>query len=175
MAVPGSDLPEAGRPRPGIREILRPRPDEEAERSGIPAAALMIGPTLVIAGIATTFFIPPVAFVLLILGPGVLSLAWLPGGSATLARRVAIATAIVLGLAVGALGLLANRCAADPAVVGVAGAAFAIVTFLVAVGAGRAAAMGGQRVTAVLAAGAVAFVGLGATLYFVISNVFVLC
>lgn len=175
MSGPGSDPPEARGSRPDIREVLRPRPDEEAERSGTPAAALVIGPTLVVAGIATTFLIPPVAFVLLVLGPGVLSLGWLPGGSPGRARRVAIATAVVLGLAVGALGLLANRCAADPAIVGVAGFALSTIAFLLAVGVGRSAAIGGRRALAILGAGAVAFIGFGVTLSFVISKVFVLC
>ena len=175
MSADGPGLPEAEGPRPDIREILRHRPDEDSGRGGAQTAAIVIGPTLVVAGIATTFFLPPVAFVLLILGPGVLSLGWLPGASPDRARIVAIGTAIVLGVAVGALGLLANRCAADPAIVGVAGFALSTSAFLLATGVGRAAAVGGHLVAAILGAGAVAFIGFGMTLYFVITQVFVLC
>jgi hypothetical protein len=175
MSAHGSDLPEAKGSKPDIGEILRPRPDEAQERGAAAEAALFVGPVLVVAAIGTVFVAFPLAIGLLVLAPGVLSLGWLPGAPPRRAPVVAATTALILGLAVGALGLLANRCAADPAYVGVAGGTLMAVAFLAATAVGRVAAIAGHRLTAILAAGAVGAVGFGLTLAFVITKVFVLC
>ena len=175
MSALGSDLPKAGRSKPDIAEILRPRPDEEADQSGTAGAALVAAPVLVIGAIALTFIAFPIAIVLLVLAPGVASLGWLPGASSKRAGGVALATAITIGVAVALLGFQANRCVADPASVGLTGGTFMAGSFVVATAVGRAAAMDGHRMTPILAAGAVALLGFGGTLAFVITNVFALC
>jgi hypothetical protein len=163
--------------------MLGSHPGEDVERKGdgIAAAALLIGPALAL-GPVVTFFVPlfgeywalaDIAF--LALAPAVLSLAWRPGASRNRARWATAATAIVVGLELGFVGLAANPCVADPTFVGVTSAALAIGTFLVASAVGRSLAMHGRVVSPLIAAGAVGLVGFLVTAFWVLPQVLVLC
>ena len=165
-----------------IAEILRPRPEEQAlDRQGdIAAVAVLVAPAL-IAGAAGSVFLPLrqyeilLAILLLGLAPAALSLAWLPGGSRAHARSATLITSAMAGLAVGAVGLKANPCVADPTTVGIIGAALAITTVLTATAVGRMLAMPGRVVVAFLAAGVMGIAGFIATASVVLPKVFVLC
>jgi hypothetical protein len=171
----------ANRQRPDVADVLRPRSEEESERAnGIAAAAQVVAPALVV-GAAAVWFIPaldrnaPLIFLgLLTLAPVVLSLAWRPGSGGR-ARTATATTAIILGLAAGALGLGANPCVADPVTMGVVSALLFTGTLIAAVAIGRQLALEGRRIAPAVAAGLVGLLGFYASLVVVGQNVFVLC
>ena len=136
---------------------------------------MIISTALTIGAIATAFFAFPLALLLLVLAPGVLSVGLVHRESATRAKVVTLAPALILGLAVGALGLGANRCASEPLVVALFGGVSSTAVFIVATAIGAAAAGGGRVVLALVAAGITAVVGFGTVIVYVISKVFVLC
>ena len=172
----------APRARPDVADVFRTPPDEAVERAGgIAAAAPLVAPGLIVGAVAV-FFIPPlqgaapyVAIGLLALSPVVLSLAWRHWVSAPQARRATIATAVLLGLAAGGLGLLANPCAADPGVTAVTSLVAFVGTLLVATLVGGALARGGWPVPALVAAAVIGIGGFYASLNLVARSVFVLC
>jgi hypothetical protein len=149
--------------------------DEVASRAAV------IGPALVLAAVATVFIGPLgqyaflLSIALLSLAPGVLSLAWRPGGSARRARNAVAAAAVLLGLASAGLGLAANPCVADPRVVGLISALLFTGTLLVATAVGRVLAVRGGRIGPIVAAGLIAITGFFGSLMLVAPYVFVLC
>ena len=174
-----SDLPTEDRPK--VAEVFRPRPEEELDRDGLAAAGSVIAPALVAAAVAMFFLpmfdrlAPLIALGLIALAPIALTVAWRPGASATRARRATLITAILLGLAAGGLGLQANRCVAEPMVVGLTGVALFVGTLLVATWIGRGMARGSGLVSGIVAAGAIGTVGFYQALLIVGEKVFVLC
>ena len=155
--------------------------DRSRERHrGLAAAALILGPALTVAAFVSVFlplrqFEILVAIVLLALSPAALSLAWLPAGSPSRARSVALVTAAMVGGAIGWVGFHANPCAADPTTVGVTAIVLSVATFLIAIASGRYLAVRGRVVPTILAAGVIAFVGYVVTGAIVLPQVFVLC
>ena len=147
----------------------------------IAGAAPILAPALVVAAVAV-FFIPVLnrtagmlTLAFLTLSPVVLSLAWRDPVSEPRARRATVVTAILVALASGGLGLLANRCAADPIVTAVMSVVVFTGTLLVAVLIGRALARGGGPIIAAVGAGVIGFIGFYSSLVLVGSSVFVLC
>jgi hypothetical protein len=174
---------EPARARPDIGDIFQPLPQEpQLDRpNAVAARAAVVAPALVLLGCASVFL--PVsgssaillALAVLALAPAALSLSWLPGGEPRRARTATAITAALVGLAIGWLGLQANPCAADPIVTGLIGAGMGVGTVLIATSIGRALAMGGRMIVAVLVAGVVALLGFFLTAGFVLPAVFVLC
>jgi hypothetical protein len=140
-----------------------------------------VAPALVLGAVAV-FFIPAfarlaplVAIGLLTLTPVALTVAWRPGGSASHARRTTVIAAILLALAAGGFGLLANPCVADPRVVAFISVAVFTGSLLVATWIGRGMARGAGTLAGLVAAGVIGAVGFYQSLLIVGEKVFVLC
>ena len=179
-ANPGSG--HSSRARPDVAEVFRARPDEEAERRGGVASAISLAAPALVLGAVAAFFIPAlnrlaplVAIALLTLTPVALTVAWRPGASTGQARRTTVITAILLALAAGGLGLLANPCVADPRVVAVMSVGVFTGSLLIATWIGRGMARGAGLVSGILTSGVVAGICFYQSFRIVGENVFVLC
>jgi hypothetical protein len=162
---------------PGPGGSSRARPDVADVASAIP----FVAPALVLGAVAV-FFIPAlnrlaplVAIAFLTLTPVALTVAWRPGASARQARRTTVITAILLALAAGALGILANPCVVDPKVVAVMSVGVFTGSLLVATWTGRSMVRGAGLVAGMVAAGVIGGIAFYQSLLVVGENVFVLC
>jgi hypothetical protein len=155
--------------------------DPTRARPDVASAIPLVAPALVLGAVAV-FFIPAlnrlaplVAIALLTLTPVALTVAWRPGGSAGQARRTTVITAILLALAAGGLGLLANPCVADPKVVAVMSVGVFTGSLLVATWLGRGMARGAGLLAGLVVAGVIGGIAFYQSFLIVGRNVFVLC